>query len=70
MSRMISFAASDKAKDACIDGWIAGMGALVPEKDRTFTRSLGAYYLGAHLRGDPAIQARLSEVSQPTRDRR
>jgi glyoxylase-like metal-dependent hydrolase (beta-lactamase superfamily II) len=58
---LLACAASDKAKDACIDGWIAGLGPLLPEAEHKFTRSLVAYYLDAHLRGDPAKQAKLCE---------
>jgi glyoxylase-like metal-dependent hydrolase (beta-lactamase superfamily II) len=62
---LLACATLDKPKDACIDGWITGLGQLLPASDHKFTRSLVEYYLDAHLRGDPAKQAKLCETSSP-----
>jgi glyoxylase-like metal-dependent hydrolase (beta-lactamase superfamily II) len=56
---LLACAASAKAKDECIGGWLRDIGKLVPEQDHTFTRSLLDYYVENHLRGDPAKTAKL-----------
>jgi len=56
---LLACAASAATKDACADGWIRQVGALVPEAEHGFTRALLGYYLDAHLRGDAAQQAAL-----------
>src|SRR5690606_3214184 len=52
----------ERSNEACIDGWLEGIGGLVPEADRPLARSLLAYYLDASLLAsepDPAKQAEL-----------
>jgi glyoxylase-like metal-dependent hydrolase (beta-lactamase superfamily II) len=49
---------SEAPKDACIDGWISGVAALVPEKQHDFTRKVMAYYVDV-LRRAPAETAKL-----------
>ncbi|MGH9456231.1 MAG: hypothetical protein ACRD2J_01155, partial [Thermoanaerobaculia bacterium] len=46
-------AASDSAIERCADGWIAGLGDLLPPAEHPFTRRLLGYYVGQILRGDP-----------------
>ena len=57
-SNLLACAAGSSEKRTCIDGWIAGVGPLVAESDRKFTRSLMDYYVDV-LRADPAKVARL-----------
>jgi glyoxylase-like metal-dependent hydrolase (beta-lactamase superfamily II) len=46
-------AASGRTDQACIDGWLHGLGALVPEGDRDLARALLQYYLPSSLRATP-----------------
>jgi glyoxylase-like metal-dependent hydrolase (beta-lactamase superfamily II) len=41
----------------CADGWIAGLGDLLPATEHDFARRLLDYYVGQVLRGDPAALA-------------
>jgi glyoxylase-like metal-dependent hydrolase (beta-lactamase superfamily II) len=52
-------AAREKTVEECTDGWLQDVGDLVPEGDRDLARSLVAYYIENHLRGDPAKIAEL-----------
>jgi glyoxylase-like metal-dependent hydrolase (beta-lactamase superfamily II) len=56
---LLACAASSATREQCAEGWIARMGGLLPAAEHGFTRALVAYYLDAHLRGDPASQAAL-----------
>jgi glyoxylase-like metal-dependent hydrolase (beta-lactamase superfamily II) len=60
---LLACAASSASKEQCIDGWLKQAGALVPAADHELARGLVGYYLDAHLRGDPAKQARLCGAS-------
>jgi hypothetical protein len=51
--RLLACSASDKPEATCIDGWIRGLGRLVPREEHAFARMLMTYYAGL-LRGDPA----------------
>ncbi|HUG54207.1 MAG TPA: MBL fold metallo-hydrolase [Vicinamibacteria bacterium] len=53
-SGLLACAASPRTKEACADGWLTGLGDLIPKDDHAFTRSLLDYYMDAHLRADPA----------------
>jgi len=44
---------------ACIDGWLADLGPLVPAGDRALARSLLGYYLQTSLHAEPAVTAKL-----------
>lgn len=56
---LLACAASGATREQCTDRWLEQTGALVPESDQELARGLIRYYLDAHLRGDPAKQARL-----------
>ncbi len=56
---LLACAASPKAQDECVAGWLRDAGTLVPEKDQPLARSLVEYYLENHLRADPAKVAKL-----------
>jgi len=56
---LLACSASDAENETCIQGWLDGVGNLVPEADHGFARSLVGYYLDQHLRGDPARTAAL-----------
>lgn len=56
---LLDCAAGDAAAATCIDGWLDGVGELIPEADRAFARDMVQYYLDQHLRGDPAKTAAL-----------
>ena len=58
---LVACAATDKASEDCIDGWLKDVGALVPEPDQEFTRSLVDYYVTNVLRGDPGKLAKLCD---------
>ena len=58
-TRLLSCGSSDRPKDACIDGWLGDSGALIPQADRGYTRSLLDYYLDNILRGSPQRLAKL-----------
>jgi glyoxylase-like metal-dependent hydrolase (beta-lactamase superfamily II) len=49
---LVACAASEREASACVDGWIADAGSLVPEPERKFARSLVDYYVANVLRGD------------------
>lgn len=63
---LLACAASPRAEAECADGWLADLGALVPESDRAFARSLLAYYVPNLLRADPARAAGLCAAAAPT----
>lgn len=56
--RLLACADTDQPKDACIDGWIAGLGPLLAQEDATFVRRLLGYYMDEHLRAAPERRAR------------
>lgn len=55
-------ASSERANEACIDGWLDGAGDLIPEPDRPLARSLLAYYLDASLLATPSDPAKRAEL--------
>lgn len=57
--------AAKASKQACIEGWITDLGALLPESEHRFTRAMVDYYVDQHLRGDPARNARLCGEAWP-----
>jgi glyoxylase-like metal-dependent hydrolase (beta-lactamase superfamily II) len=55
--QLLDCAASDVEPKACADGWLAGVGELVPASEQPLARMLLDYYLDQVLRGDqPAVQ--------------
>jgi glyoxylase-like metal-dependent hydrolase (beta-lactamase superfamily II) len=58
-SGLLACAASDRPKTACIDGWIADGGALIPASEERYARALVDYYLDAVLRGHADRLAKL-----------
>lgn len=46
-------------KTACIDGWIADIGELAANEERSFMKALLDYYIDNSLRADPAKTAKL-----------
>jgi glyoxylase-like metal-dependent hydrolase (beta-lactamase superfamily II) len=56
---LLDCGASDVPAAQCIDGWLAGVGDLVPGRDAAYARSLLEYYLAQSLRGDPKRAAQL-----------
>ena len=56
---LVDCGASDAPAAQCIDGWLAGVGDLVPESDQAYARSLLEYYLAQSLRGDAERVSRL-----------
>jgi len=57
--RLLECAASKSPKQACIDGWMTDVAALIPADDEKLARSLLDYYVDDNLRGDPAQKAKL-----------
>jgi glyoxylase-like metal-dependent hydrolase (beta-lactamase superfamily II) len=51
---LLACAASTARAEACIDGWIADLGPLLPEAERPFARDLLAHYVPEILRAPPA----------------
>ena len=51
--RLLACAASRESGEACADGWMRDLGALVPEGDRGLARGLLQYYLPSSLRAAP-----------------
>ena len=63
---LLACAASPKAKDECIDGWLADAGPLVPAEEQKMARALLDYYLDTSLRPpDPTKAADLCRVPDP-----
>lgn len=56
--RLLGCADTDRPKEACIDGWIAGVGPLLAPQDTDFARRLLDYYIDEHLRAPPEHRAR------------
>ena len=50
---LLDCAAGSAQATACIDGWLDGVGTLVPAAEQPQARMLLEYYLGQVLRGDP-----------------
>ena len=50
--RLLDCAASDAAKEGCIDGWLSDASTLIPEGDRDYARGALNYYLDETLRGN------------------
>ena len=46
---LLACAASDRAKEACVDGWLGDAGPLIAEGDRELAGSLIGYYLDTTL---------------------
>jgi glyoxylase-like metal-dependent hydrolase (beta-lactamase superfamily II) len=55
---LLACAASDRARDDCIDGWTKGAAPLLKTEDPKFARALLGYYVD-QLRGDAARITRL-----------
>lgn len=51
---LLACGASDAPAAQCIDGWLAGVGDLVPDRDREYAKALLGYYVAQTLRGDAA----------------
>lgn len=49
---LLACAASKRAAAECTAGWIADAGALIPDAEQAFARTLVDYYVGNVLRGD------------------
>ena len=56
---LLTCTASTATKDVCIEGWMKDAGTLIEGEDPKWVRSLLDYYVDAHLRGDPAQNAKL-----------
>jgi len=56
---LLACAASTQTEQACVDGWFADLGALVPQGDRPLATSLLRYYLAEGLRAPPERTAAL-----------
>ena len=52
--QLLDCAAGDAQAQACIDGWLDGVGPLVPAAEQPLARMLLEYHLAQDLRGDPA----------------
>lgn len=52
--QLLDCAAGDAEAQSCIDGWLDGVGPLVPAAEQPLARMLLDYYLAQVLRGDPA----------------
>ena len=63
--RLLSCAATDARASACIDGWVADLGPVLPEGERPFARELLGYYVPEVLRAAPAKVARRCEGPAP-----
>ncbi len=61
---LLACAASGRAKDDCVAGWVAQAGPLVPGDQAPLARSLVGYYLDHHLR-DAAGVAGLCAAAAP-----
>ncbi len=57
--RLLACAASPRAKETCVAGWMTDVGSLLEGEDAGFVRSLADYYVGSILRGDEKRLARL-----------
>ncbi|HEX6832336.1 MAG TPA: hypothetical protein VF132_02280, partial [Rudaea sp.] len=59
-SNLLACAAGKGEKSACIDGWVADAGDLLPDAEmRKFSKALLDYYMDNALRADPAKMAKL-----------
>lgn len=56
---LLACGASDAPASQCVDGWLSGVGDLVPAADRDYAKSLLAYYVSQSLRGDAERTAKL-----------
>lgn len=55
---LLACAASNAAAATCADGWIAGLGPLLPEAENRRAPGMIGYYLERHLRAAPAQRDR------------
>jgi hypothetical protein len=58
-ANLLACAASTKAKNECVDGWVNDAQPLIAEKDRAFAKSLMDYYVDDSLRAPTAKTAKL-----------
>jgi len=58
-ANLLACASSDKAKSACIEGWMSDAQPLLATDDSKFAKSLLDYYLDDSLRADPAKTKKL-----------
>lgn len=56
---LLACAASPRAKEACVDGWLGDAAAFLPESERERTRGMADYYVEQVLRGPAERLARL-----------
>lgn len=56
---LLACGASDAPASQCVDGWLTGVGDLVPAADRDYAKALLDYYVTQSLRGDAARTAKL-----------
>jgi glyoxylase-like metal-dependent hydrolase (beta-lactamase superfamily II) len=56
---LLACAASNRAKGACVDGWLHDADSLIPESDRAYARELIDYYMDEVLRGHDEALAKL-----------
>ncbi len=59
---LLACAAGDRPAAACADGWIAGLGPLLPPAEHRRTRAMVDDYLGEHLRAPAAQRERFCPV--------
>jgi glyoxylase-like metal-dependent hydrolase (beta-lactamase superfamily II) len=50
---------STRSKNECIDGWLDDAGSLIPDKDRSYAKSMLDSYMDTSLRANPANIAKL-----------
>lgn len=58
---LLACAASERTDQACIDGWLADLGPLLPAAERELATTLLRYYVASHLRA-PEKTAQLCGV--------
>lgn len=56
---LLDCAASQRAKQQCVDGWMHDADALIPPADQTLARSLLDYYIDGNLRAGDAQKQKL-----------
>lgn len=63
--RLLDCGASERPVAACVEGWLADLGDLVPPAERAFASAMLGHYVQAALRGDAERTARLCGGGTP-----
>jgi len=67
---LVACGASERPVAACVEGWLADLGPLVPDGERAFASAMLGHYVQSALRGDAERMARLCGGPAVPPDRR